>query len=90
MCGVQFRPTFNETFEENMQGLTLTCLSTCPSDKEATENVVLFFLEETTLPNKMHYYSDTITTENQTNDCYPLPIGYLAYSRPPQNTTVPH
>jgi hypothetical protein len=28
--------------KKNMQVLTLTCLSTCPSDKEVIENVVLF------------------------------------------------
>jgi hypothetical protein len=27
----------------NMQGLTLTCSSTCPSDKEVTANVVVVF-----------------------------------------------
>jgi hypothetical protein len=44
MCGVQFRSTFHETFErKNMQGLTLTCLSTSPPDKEETENVVVVF-----------------------------------------------
>jgi hypothetical protein len=33
--------TFQETKKiKNMQGLPLTCLSTCPSDKEVTEHVV--------------------------------------------------
>jgi hypothetical protein len=40
MRDVQCRPTFHETFEKNMPGLILTCFSTCPSDKEVTENVL--------------------------------------------------
>ncbi|CDQ64324.1 unnamed protein product [Oncorhynchus mykiss] len=36
---LQCRPTFHETLEKNMHGWTLTYLSTCPSDKEVTENV---------------------------------------------------
>jgi hypothetical protein len=43
MSGAQCGPTFIETLKKNMQGLTLTCLSTCPSDKEVTENVVVLF-----------------------------------------------
>jgi hypothetical protein len=43
MCGVKCRPTFHETFEKNMQGLTLTCLATCPSDKEVIGNAVVLF-----------------------------------------------
>ena len=43
MYGVQCRSTFHVTFDKNMQGLTLTCLSTCPSDKEVTEHVVVLF-----------------------------------------------
>ena len=38
---LQCRPTFHETLEKNMHGWTLTYLSTCPSDKEVTENVVV-------------------------------------------------
>jgi hypothetical protein len=44
------------------------------------------FVLETILQNKMHYYSQTMIREKQV--CYPLPIGYLAYSRFPQNTTL--
>ena len=50
-----------------MQGLKLNCLSTCLSDKEVTENIVVLFDQETTLQNKMYYYSHTIITENQMN-----------------------
>jgi hypothetical protein len=44
MCGVQCRTTVPvmRLMKKNMQGLTLTCLSTCPSDK-VIENVVVFF-----------------------------------------------
>ena len=66
MCGVQCRPTFHETFEKNMQGLTLTCFSTCPWDKWL--KIYCCLMQESTLQKKMHYYSHTIITENQTND----------------------
>ena len=48
-----------------MEGLTLTFLSTCPLDKEVTENVIVL-MQENTLQNKIHYYFNTIITYNQT------------------------
>jgi GTP cyclohydrolase FolE2 len=70
-------------------GLTSTCLSTCPSDTEVTENVVVLFDARNHLQIKMYYYSHTITTENQANYAtIMLPIGYLAYSSLSQNTTL--
>jgi hypothetical protein len=59
-----------------MHGLTLTRLSTCPSDKEVTENVVLFdarkhYTKLNALLFPYHYYRES------NKWCYPLPIGYL-------------
>ena len=71
-----------------MQGLTLTCLSTCPSDKEVTEHVLLFDARNHfTMSNELlflyHYYRESDKLY------YPLPIGYLDYSRLSQNITLP-
>jgi hypothetical protein len=66
MCGVQCRPTFYETFElKNMEGLTLTCIHL--SFRHGGDLSMLCLMQETILQNTIHYYSYTITTENQTN-----------------------
>jgi hypothetical protein len=70
-----------------MQGLTLTCLSTCPSDKEVTENVVVLFDARNHFTKQnvslfpYHYYRESDKL------CYPLPIGYLSSSLS-QNTKL--
>ena len=51
--------------------------------------VLCCLMQETTLQNKMHYYSHTIITENQSNYASLLPRGYFAYSNLSQNTTLP-
>jgi hypothetical protein len=62
------------------QSCSLTCLSTCPSDKEVTENVVLLFDARNHFTYKnaslclYHYYRESEKL------CYHLPTGYLAYS----------
>jgi hypothetical protein len=74
MCGVQCRPTL----------MTLNRLSTCPSDKEVTENVLFDARSDFTKYNicifPYHY------SRESDNLYYALPVGYL---RPSQNTTLP-
>jgi hypothetical protein len=72
---------------KNMQGLTLTSLSTCHSDK-VTENVVVLFdarnhfIKQNALLLPYHYYRESDCL------CYPLYIGYLGLNKLSQNTTT--
>jgi hypothetical protein len=46
-------------------------------------------MQKNCLENKMHFYSHTVITENQTNYATLSLLAMKAYSRQSQNTTLP-